>query len=103
MRNVTPVHVYRRRRLMVAAVSALLVVSGVTLGGALTGSGGVPASASGAGDLIEPTTIVVRPGDTLWSLAHAHRGEVPHGRYLDYLVRLNGGASVRAGQVLRLP
>jgi hypothetical protein len=95
--------VYRRRRITVAVISALLAFAGVTLGGAIAGSGGVPASASGAGEILEPLVIVVRPGDTLWSLAHQYRGEIPHSRYVDYLVRLNGGASVAVGQQLRLP
>jgi hypothetical protein len=102
-RTVAMERVYRRRRITVAVVSAALMFTGVTLGGAIAGSGGVPASASGAGDIVEPMVIVVRPGDTLWSIAHAYRGEVPHSRYVDYLVRLNGGPSVAVGQQLRLP
>lgn len=95
--------VYRRRRAMVGLVSGLLVIGGVVLGTAIAGPGGVPASASGAGEVREPMTLVVRSGDTLWSIAHEYRGEIPHARYLDYLVRLNGGPSVSVGQQLRLP
>jgi hypothetical protein len=102
-RRVEMARVYRRRRITVAIVSALLVFAGVILGGAIAGSGGVPASASGAGEIFEPTVIVVRPGDTLWSIAHQYRGEISHSRYVDYLVRLNGGPSVEVGQQLRLP
>jgi hypothetical protein len=95
--------VYRRRRAMVGLISGLLVIGAVVLGTAIAGPGGVPASASGAGEVLEPMTIVVRSGDTLWSIAHEYRGEIPHSRYLDYLVRLNGGPSVYVGQQLRLP
>ena len=95
--------VYRRRRAMVGLVSGLLVIGGVVLGTSIAGPGGVPASASGAGEVREPLTLVVRSGDTLWSIAHEYRGEIPHARYLDYLVRLNGGPSVSVGQILRLP
>jgi hypothetical protein len=95
--------VYRRRRMVLGAISGLLLIGAVVMGTAIAGPGGVPASASGAGEYLEPITIVIGPGDTLWSIAHEYRGEVPHGRYVDYLVRLNGGPSIQVGQQLRLP
>lgn len=96
--------VYRRRRLTVAAA----LVGTVTLFGAIVGDvsvgpGGVPASATGAGPTAERSSVVARPGDTLWSLAHEHRGSVSHASYVDALVRLNGGASIEAGQRVVLP
>jgi nucleoid-associated protein YgaU len=95
--------VYRRRRAVVGLISGLIVIGGVLLSTAIAGPGGVPASAFGAGEVLEPMTIVVRSGDTLWSIAHEYRGEIPHARYLDYIIRLNGGPSLVVGQQLRLP
>ena len=95
--------VYRRRRAVVGVISGLIVIGGVLLSTAIAGPGGVPASAFGAGEVLEPMTIVVRSGDTLWSIAHEYRGEIPHARYLDYIIRLNGGPSLVVGQQLRLP
>lgn len=94
---------FRRRRAVVGLLSGLFVIGAVVLGGVIAGPGGVPASASGAGEVVEPMTLVVRSGDTLWSIAHEYRGEIAHGRYVEYLVRLNGGPSVTVGQQLRLP
>lgn len=84
---------------MVAVATMLLSVAT----GTLAVPGGVPASASGGSPAIESASLVARPGDTLWSIAAAHRGEVPHARYVDLLVRVNGGASIAAGQVVVLP
>jgi LysM repeat protein len=95
--------VYRRRRAVVGLISGLIVIGGVLLSTAIAGPGGVPASAFGAGEVLEPMVIVVQAGDTLWSIAHEYRGDIPHSRYLDYIIRLNGGPSVTVGQQLRLP
>ena len=48
-------------------------------------------------------TVTARPGDTLWSIADEHRGDVAITRYVDALVDLNGGASIQAGQAIVLP
>ena len=95
--------VFRRRRLVLGLISGCLLIGAVVTGTAIAGPGGVPASASGAGEYVEPMTIVVRPGDTLWSIAHQFRGEIPHSRYVEYLVRLNGGPSIQVGQQFRIP
>jgi Tfp pilus assembly protein FimV len=47
--------------------------------------------------------VTAQPGDTLWSIAQAHRGDVSVDRYVDKLVDLNGGASIMAGQQVVLP
>lgn len=97
---------YRRRR----AVAGLLVA--VTVGAAamvadsvLTGPGGVPASAAGAGTAPQGHGRVVRAaaGDSLWSIATTHRGGVPITRYVDKLISLNGGTTIEVGQFVRLP
>jgi nucleoid-associated protein YgaU len=104
--------VYRRRRAVAFAVAiAALTMVAMVGAGVLAGPGGVTASASGAGpaggavdpQLVGPATVVVLPGDTLWSIAERHRGEITHSRYLDALISYNGGASIKAGQVLILP
>lgn len=99
-----PAHVYRRRRVTVGSlvVGVVAAVSMVATG-TLAGPGGVPASASGAAPAVERATVVARPGDTLWSIAREHRGAVAHAAYVDLLVRVNGGASIVAGQVVQLP
>ena len=55
-------------------------------------------AASSAG----PTHVAVA-GDTLWSIAEAHRGGVPRDAYIDALVVLNGGTQIAIGQAVRLP
>jgi Tfp pilus assembly protein FimV len=103
-RHRTTARVYRRRRaaasLMLAGVLAL---TGAVATGSLAGPGGVPAAATGAQPAFQRASIVARPGDTLWSIAQAHRGDVSHSRYVEALVSLNGGASIQAGQVVHLP
>jgi len=93
---------YRRRRAVFGIVSAVgIAVGAVAAHDVLAGSGGVPASA--AESLPARVTVVARPGDTLWSIAELHHGEVSISRYVDTMVDLNGGASIQAGQVVLLP
>jgi len=42
-------------------------------------------------------------GDSLWSIAEQHHGDVAITRYLDALIGLNGGTVVEVGQLVRLP
>ena len=96
--------VYRRRRLVVGTVLALMVVTaGLAVNEALAGIGGVTASAADTAPSNAPTTVTALPGDTLWAIAVEHHGSVDLHRYLDRLVLLNGGPSIQAGQVVRLP
>ena len=89
---------------MVGVVSGVLVACGIVLAhDVLAGSGGVPASAAESQPAHARPTITAQPGDTLWSIARAHRGEVPIGRFVDKLVDLNGGPSIQAGQQVVLP
>ena len=93
---------YRRRRAVVGTLLAVLVAVGlVAAHDVLAGSGGVPASA--AESLPAHVVVVARPGDTLWSIADEHRGDISISRYVDTLVDLNGGASIEAGQQVVLP
>ncbi len=93
---------YRRRRAVVGTALAVFVAVGaVTAYDVLAGSGSVPASAVAS----QParSSVVALPGDTLWSIAEAHHGDIPLMRYVDQLVALNGGASIFAGQSVVLP
>lgn len=103
-----PLPNYALRRLVVAgAVVVASVVVGAVAVGLPVGLGSSPASASEVPpapvDGAAPTFHVAVSGDTLWSIASAHRGDVSHRRYLDALIRLNGGTTVLAGQAVRLP
>jgi LysM repeat protein len=95
---------YRRRRAVVGTTLAVIVAVGTVLAhDVLAGSGGVPASAAESLPAPGPRTVTALPGDTLWSIAETHHGAVVLTRYVDELVRLNGGASIQAGQAVRLP
>ncbi len=93
---------YRRRRAIAGTVLAVFVAVGaVTAHDVLAGSGGVPASAAES----QParSTVIARPGDTLWSIADDHRGEISITRYVDKLVSLNDGPTIVVGQAVVLP
>lgn len=95
---------FRRRRAVVGTILAVVVACGVVLThDVLAGSGGGPASAAASQPAHVRGAVTALPGDTLWSLARAHHGEVPIARYVDKLVDLNGGASIQAGQSVVLP
>ena len=110
--------VYLRRRLMVALIG-LSVAAAACLGvRALASRGGATASiptvtplsvGSPTGAVIDPSVYgqgagfyVVRPGDTLWSIASSLTdGNI--GSFVDELVDINGGASISVGQRLVIP
>ena len=101
----TPNYVARRILAGLVATCAVMVLA-MGLSGLLASVGGDPAVAADARpaeQTLAPASHVARPGDTLWSIADAYRGEVSHARYVDALVRLNGGASIQAGQAVALP
>ncbi|SNR54753.1 LysM peptidoglycan-binding domain-containing protein [Blastococcus mobilis] len=87
----------RARRL----VGVLLLATGVALGSWLEPFVG------GDGDLrlAGGSSVVVQPGDTLWSIASALPGDGDVRALIDEIQELNGlsGADVRPGQVLLLP
>ena len=95
---------YRRRRAVVGGLLAVVTACGLVMAhDVLAGSGGVPASAASSLPASTPVVVTARPGDSLWSIAEAHAGDVSITRYVDKLVELNGGPSIRAGQLVRLP
>ncbi|HCV34619.1 MAG TPA: hypothetical protein DGF10_08120 [Acidimicrobiaceae bacterium] len=95
--------VYRRRRVLVAAVMGLLVaalsLAGGELAGRITGTPGIRVVEAA----VEPVTYLVQPGDTLWSIAaevNPAGGDIR--RTVDRLVEANGGPVVEAGQQIVL-
>ncbi len=95
--------VFRRRRLAVAVLVALVAFVLALLIGAgqvLANRGGDPASTPA----VRPATqYVVQSGDTLWSLAERFHGPFARGPYLDRLVDANGGSRLEVGQLVVLP
>ena len=95
---------YARRRALVGGVSAVIVALGLVAGfELLAGSSGAPASAAVSRPGATSESVVARAGDTLWSIAEAHRGDIGVRRYLDALIDLNRGPSIQAGQRVLLP
>jgi hypothetical protein len=95
---------YRRRRAVAGLLLAgTLATAGLVAGSALTGPGGDPASAAGAGTAQSARAVRARPGDSLWSIAARFRGDIPIGRYVEALISANGGTRIEAGQLVRLP
>jgi hypothetical protein len=101
--GVTPA-TYRRRRLSVGLLALGVVVvaarAGVALGGSpLAAPERRPASSAPAGS----TTVVVRPGDTLWSIAsRLAPGDDPR-PLVDELVAARGATALQPGEHIRLP
>jgi hypothetical protein len=90
--------VFLVRRALVLTIAVGLVWAGaLLLGGILGGSTGAGASAPVA------STVVVRPGQTLWQIAEGlHRGGDIRD-VVDRLAEFNGTASLVPGQVVRVP
>jgi LysM repeat protein len=85
------------------SLALLVAVSSVTAHDVLAGSGGVPASAAVSQPAQARARVTAQAGDTLWSIAGVHHGEVSITRYVDALVDLNGGATIQVGQEVVLP
>lgn len=95
---------FRRRRAIVGGVAAIVTSFGtVATFDVLAGSGGVPASAAASQPALVRSSITAQPGDTMWSIAEAYRGDISTGTYGDELVELNGGPSLQAGQQVLIP
>jgi len=100
---------FRARRLGAAGVlvvGLLVAVQAIGAMAAFFGSSPVLAD-DGDADRVAITvsldTHVARDGDSLWSIAAEHRGEVSREAYIDALVELNGGTAVQIGQAVLLP
>ena len=106
--------IYRRRRLVAAVLVAVVVVTVVLLattamarlaGGAPSAAGGLPptsAAASSAAGVAAPT-VVVQPGDTLWTIADAIAPDTDVRITVDRLIALNGASPITPGQELVVP
>jgi nucleoid-associated protein YgaU len=90
---------YRRRRLVAAALLLLVLVAVANL--ALQLAGGAPPSHR---PVVE-TSVVVQPGDTVWSIARSLAGDGDVRPVVDALVDVNGGAALEVGErlVVSLP
>jgi LysM domain len=98
-----PNYLARRAAALAIIVATLAVMAGVFV--LLAGLGGRPASASQAEPAISSTSAVhvASAGDTLWSIAEEHHGDIGFDRYVDTLIDLNGGTDLQIGQAVRLP
>ena len=94
---------YALRRLVVGGLAALtLIGSMLGLIGLSAGLAGSPASAASA-EVAASSVHVAQPGDTLWSIANIYRGDVARDRFIEVLIRKNGGVEIQAGQAVWLP
>lgn len=96
--------VYARRRLVAGLLAVVALASLVTLAGQVAVSlGGVSASAPER-SAPAPRTVVVEPGDTLWSLARQLQPEGDVRPLVRALVRANGGtAYLEVGTRIAVP
>ena len=94
---------YALRRLVVGGLAVLtLIGSMLGLIGFSAGLAGLPASAASA-EVAASSVHVAQPGDTLWSIANIYRGDVARDRFIEVLIRKNGGVEIQAGQAVWLP
>ncbi len=91
-----------RRRLLSLAV-ALAVAGAVVVGVAFFGAADVEAD-DGTGVFVgEPTTYVIQPGDTMWSIAETVAPGADPRPVVDRLVESNGSALLLVGHQLIIP
>jgi Tfp pilus assembly protein FimV len=98
--------VYRRRRLVAGVLAVLFVVVAGWAATQVAALGGVPASAPERGPVAPPAApaeVVVRPGDTMWSIATRLQPEGDVRGLVRRLVQANGGSAIEPGDVLSLP
>lgn len=102
---------YRRRRLWAAALVLGAVVVTGEAGAALGGAPLAPPERSPS-SLTSPSAssrsvlsgiVVVRPGDTLWSIVERHRPGADPRPLVDELSAARDGAPLVPGEVIRLP
>lgn len=96
--------VYLRRRLVLVTVATLAVLGAIRLSPGFSGGG--PLAASGEPGSARPAaarTYVVRPGDTVWSIAHRY---VPRGDerpLVEAITQELHGAGLVPGQAIGIP
>jgi nucleoid-associated protein YgaU len=89
----------RARRLVAVLVLGSSVALGSWVGSLVTGP------EDGGLQLVRESSVVVEPGDTLWSIAGSVAGSDDVRPVIDRIQELNGlsGVDLVPGQVLRLP
>ena len=100
--------VYRRRRLLAAGLFLLAIAAALILAQLiLAGIGGGPLTTTGAaaGPVVPAgaTSYVVRPGDTLWTIAASVDPKGDERPLVDALTRETGGAPLYPGERLAIP
>jgi hypothetical protein len=86
--------VFRRRRLIAAILGLGIVLTAARAGAALGGTLASPVR------LPHVRTVVVQPGDTLWSLAHQLAPERDPRGVVDALVDARGTTNITPGETL---
>lgn len=95
---------YLRRRLALALVVTLAVLGAIRLSPGFSGGG--PLAAAGEPGSARPAaarTYVVRPGDTVWSIAHRFVPTGDERPLVDAITTELGGASLVPGEALAIP
>ena len=102
-----PMRLTRRGRVVVATLAVLLAASVATLAwlalAARAEAAGPARSGNGARQAL--TRIVVRPGQTLWSIASQAEPAVDPRQVISQIIEINSlnGAGIQIGQVLWVP
>jgi hypothetical protein len=86
--------VFRRRRLIAAILGLGIVLTAARAGAALGGSPASPAR------LPHVTSVVVQPGDSLWSVAHRLAPHSDPRAVVDALTEARGTAALMPGETL---
>lgn len=97
--------VYLRRRLLAVVLLAVLGYAGVQLGTAtlhVLFEAEAPAGHA-SGLQLSGGRYVVQPGDTMWDIARGLGSGDDVRAVVDRLVAMNGAATVRVGQEIRIP
>jgi hypothetical protein len=99
--------IYRRRRLVALVLLLGIVVACTLLATAAVArfAGGAPSAAGGPsnGVVTAAPTVVVEPGDTLWTIAADVAPDTDVRITVDQLIALNGASPIVPGQELVLP
>jgi hypothetical protein len=90
---------YRRRRLVAGLLVVLVLVVVVLTASRLVGGGATPVDRSRP---IAEVSVLVQPGDTVWSIAESLAGTGDVRPIVDAIVAANGGADLAVGERLLL-